>query len=165
MRKSKVISRNGKNNGNACLVVTAVLSVFFVYGITTMLILRLGYRNRRDKMGSVEFFPNDHGSRVETHPHLQHHDLSSILLEGLPPLKEKSRTFQDMYRIHRKQTHGSAELSELLEDDPLERVTYLRKRMPIDWVGRSLIQFQLTSYHVKYSWVILRCNFSEASSD
>lgn len=132
MRKSKVITRNVKNNGNACLVITAVLSVFFVYGITTMLILRLGNKNRRDKIGSVELFPDDHGSRVEPHSHLQHHDLSSILLEGLPPLKEKGRRFQDMYRIHGKQTHDSAELSELLEDDPLERVTYLRKRMPID---------------------------------
>ena len=97
-----------------------------------MLILRLGNKNRRDKIGSVELFPDDHGSRVEPHSHLQHHDLSSILLEGLPPLKEKGRRFQDMYRIHGKQTHDSAELSELLEDDPLERVTYLRKRMPID---------------------------------
>ena len=135
MRKSKVIPRNRKNNEGACLLFTAIFSLFLVYGITTMLILNHGYANRRNKLDSVNILPSDHRSSLGTHPHLQHHDLSSILLEGLPPLREKDGEYPDVLKIHQKQTRGSggvSELSELLADDPLERVTYLRKRMPID---------------------------------
>lgn len=127
-----MISKNRKNNGGACLLFTAIFSLCLVYGVTTILILRHGTASRRDGIGSADSSSNDHGSNLETHPHLQNHDLSSIFLEGLPPLRETDRGFQHMYRTNRKMSRGLGKLSDLLEDDPLQKVTYLRKRMPID---------------------------------
>jgi hypothetical protein len=124
-----VISKNRKNNGGACLLFSAIFSFCLVYGITTILILRHGTASRGDGIGSADSSPNDHGNNLETHAHLQNHDLSSIFLEGLPPLRDG---FQHMYRTNRKLSRGVGKLSELLEDDPLQKVTYLRKRMPID---------------------------------
>ena len=131
MRKSKVISKNRKNNGGACLLFSAIFSLCLVYGITTLLILRHGTASRRDGIGSADSSPNDRGNNLETHPNLQNHDLSSIFLEGLPPLRETDG-FHHMYRTNQKLNRGVGKLSELLEDDPLQKVTYLRKRMPID---------------------------------
>ena len=51
---------------------------------------------------------NHHVDGLENHPHLKHHDLSSILMEGLPPLKEVIKK----------------------DFDPIEQIRYLRKRYP-----------------------------------
>lgn len=126
MRKSKAVPRSRKNNGGTCLLLTAVTSLFLVYGTITMLILNRGYASRRDELDSINIFQKDHVSNLESH------DLSSIFFEGLPQLIEEEKIHQRGNRMYRKPTRDWNELPELLKNDPLERVAYLRKRMPVD---------------------------------
>ena len=128
MRKSHSVPRNRHNNGGTCLLLTAVASLFVVYGTITVLILNRGQASRRDEINSINIFQKDHGSSLGTHAHLppQHNDLSRIFLEG------QDKAHQHENRMYQKPTRDWNELSELLKNDPLERVTYLRKRMPVD---------------------------------
>lgn len=127
IKKPKFVPRNRNNNGGTCLLLTAVVSLFLVYGTITVLILNRGQASRRDEINSINIFQKDHGSSLGTHAHLplQHNDLSSIFLEG------QENVHQHQNRIYQKPTRDWNELSDL-KNDPLERVTYLRKRMPVD---------------------------------
>jgi hypothetical protein len=128
IKKPKFVPRNRKSNGGTCLLLTAIITLFLVYGAITLLILNRGQASRRNEINSINIFQKDHGSSLGTHPHpqLQHNDLSSIFLEG----QDKAHQRENM--IYQKPTRDWNELSELLKNDPLERVTYLRKRMPVD---------------------------------
>lgn len=128
IKKPKFVPRNRKGNGGTCLLLTAIISLFLVYGGITLLILNRGQASRRNEINSINIFQKDHGSSLGTHPHpqLQHNDLTSIFLEG------QDKAHQHENRKYQKPTRDWNELSELLKNDPLERVTYLRKRMPVD---------------------------------
>ena len=128
IKKPKFVPRNRNNNGGTCLLLTAVVSLFLVYGTITVLILNRGQASRRDEINSINIFQKDHGSSLGTHAHLplQHDELSSIFLEG------QDKIHQHENRMYQKPTRDWNELSDLLKNDPLERVTYLRKRMPVD---------------------------------
>lgn len=131
-RKSKIIPRNRKYNGSTCLLITAVITLSLLYGSITLLILNRGYASRRDEIDSINIFQKDHGSSLANHPHLQHNDISRIFLEGLPQSSENGKVHLHRNKIYQKPASDWSELSELLKNDPMERVAYLRKRMPVD---------------------------------
>ena len=131
-RKSKIIPRNRKNNGSTCLLITAVVTLSLLYGSITLLILNRGYASRRDEIDSINIFQKDHGSSLANHPHLQHNDISRIFLEGPPQSNENGEVHLHGNKIYQKPASDWSELSELLKNDPMERVAYLRKRMPVD---------------------------------
>jgi hypothetical protein len=87
-KKSSVSSRtSGKSeknyqefNSGLAFLCLALILMALLYGGMTWHIMRRGHASRRT--GHLE-------GDLSTHPHLQHHDLSSIFLEGLPPKRKK----------------------------------------------------------------------------
>jgi hypothetical protein len=127
--------RRKKLNVSFCLLSSAAIFLFIVYGGITFHILSRGELSHLHH--SKKF---SHGS-LDTHPHLQHHNLGSIFLEGLPPLR--SETLDDeQENINEldtdsesngrernvKSKHGEVLANHLKQ----EQVKYLRRMMPID---------------------------------
>lgn len=129
--------RRKKLNVSFCLLSSAVIFLFIVYGGITFHILSRG------ELSHLHHSKKFSHSSLNTHPHLQHHNLGSILLEGLPPLRsditdDVQESINELEgdadneskgrQRNVKSKHGEV-LSNHLKQ---EQVKYLRRMMPID---------------------------------
>ena len=93
MRKSSNKITKNRNNGSSsdgsCLISAGLCILVLLYGGITLHILNRGELSRNHDFNGSSLFPRGKIGNLETHPDLQHHDLSSIFLEGLPPLRSK----------------------------------------------------------------------------
>lgn len=127
-------------DGGSCLLTSALMVLALIYGGITLYILNRGELSRKVGPTEVEVFPHRHDGDLATHPHLQHHDLSSLLLEGLPPLRSRNKLVPSEVSMHHKRplahhrrpTADAAQINEMVELNSIERTNYLRSRMPID---------------------------------
>lgn len=132
--------KNRGNDGGSCLLTSALIVLALIYGGITLYILNRGEMSRKGGLTEVELFPRGHEGDLATHPHLQHHDLSSLLLEGLPPLRSRNKLVPAEVSMHHKRPvahHRRPIIDEVLineavELNSIERSNYLRSRMPID---------------------------------
>ena len=86
------MGKNGKsNNGGSCLISTALIVLVLLYGGLTVHILNRGELSRNHDFNRSVLNPHGDEGDLDTHPNLQHHDLSSIFLEGLPPLRPSKK--------------------------------------------------------------------------
>lgn len=85
-----------------CIVLSVLLVLTFLYVGLTAHIVRRGHKSRIQRKHAHK--END----LATHPHYQHHDLSSVLLEGLPPLRKKA---------HGREEEGKEEKEEGFETE------------------------------------------------
>mmetsp|Transcript_3795 Transcript_3795/g.3943 ORF Transcript_3795/g.3943 Transcript_3795/m.3943 type:complete len:150 (+) Transcript_3795:279-728(+) len=129
--------RRKKLNVSYCLLSSAAIFLLLVYGGITFHILS---RGELSHLHHSKIFSH---SSLNTHPHLQHHNLGSIFLEGLPPLRsetldepdiddesnevdtndESNRRQRNVKSKHRKDSSNHL--------GQTEQMKYLR-RMPID---------------------------------
>jgi hypothetical protein len=79
--KGKTTKAGSEFNSGLCFLCGALIILVLIYGAMTWHIIRRGHASRRE--GHLE-------GNLATHPHLQHHDLSSLFLEGLPPKRKKA---------------------------------------------------------------------------
>lgn len=119
--------RRNKSNVGFCLISSAIIFLFIVYGSITFHILSHGISLNDSKKFSH--------SSLATHPQLQHHDLGSIFLEGLPPLRPKKsetsnegndmNTFDVDDRSNRRRNAKN-------KNGKDSSFKYLRRMMPVD---------------------------------
>lgn len=131
-----------------CVVGTVIIVMAAIYGLLFVYIVHRGHRHRQ----------NPHHQRHL--PRRRAHDLSSLLLEGLPPLHRKKVVAAVAHSEHEhedgddEETEGGAEVElsfaldgeeavemgerektpELVDFDPVQQVkelTYLRGRLPV----------------------------------
>jgi hypothetical protein len=129
--------RRKKLNLSFCLLSSAAIFLFLVYGGITFHILSRG------ELSHLHHSKKFSHSSLNTHPRLQHHNLGSIFLEGLPPLRSETLdepdiddesneldTNDESNRRQRnvKSKHGKDSSNNLKHT---EQMNYLR-RMPID---------------------------------
>jgi hypothetical protein len=137
MRKVKGHAKSQSFRSEYCLIGSAIVFLALLYGGITIHILSRGELSRIHDQESHKsrFFSRGADGDLSTHPHLQHHDLSSLLLEGLPPLRPHE-TFEDINdrnthrRYDKRVIYNKREAS--VDIDAEERMIYLRGRMPID---------------------------------
>lgn len=153
MREIKARVSNKNNNKNTsksnrfsyfsngtCLLSSAVIFLFLTYGLLTIHLLNRGEISRKKDQLYNRSHLHPHGDLgdLTTHPELQHHDLSSIMLEGLPPLRSvqsrsskiSPKTLSNSQSKIYEETDPTAEYINLDFDD--EKYKYLRGEMPIN---------------------------------
>lgn len=138
MGKSKISGKIRVNYGGSCLLTSALVFLVLVYGGITIYILNRGELSRQALFSKMDHSSRNHESDLAYHPHLQHHDLSSLLLEGLPPLRSRNQLVPSEVIVGVKRggelDGGTLKRSskKLPEFSAVERANYLRRRMPID---------------------------------
>lgn len=138
MRKSKVGGRVRVSGGDSCILAAALVILVLVYGGLTIYILNRGEFSRRIVPSGMHQHSRSHESDLAHHPHLQHHDLSSLLLEGLPPLRSRNQLIPSEVMVSVKKSDPldveihKKNFKKLPEFSAAERATYLRRRMPLD---------------------------------
>ena len=141
MRKSNNKITKNRNNGSSsdgsCLISAGLCILVLLYGGITLHILNRGELSRNHDFNGSSLFPRGKIGNLETHPDLQHHDLSSIFLEGLPPLRSKKNideigADQDNGIKFDHNTRAISNRRQSRTDDLQLRAKYLRGKMPID---------------------------------
>ena len=142
-RQKIIVPRNRNYNSGSCLISCGLVVLVIVYGGITLHILNRGELSRSNGFNRSELFPQGK-DYLDTHPRF-HHDLSSLILEGLPPLRADSKTVLDLKntpgannnlidRINSEDTkeHSPDTDADQINELSLEEMRYLRGRMPID---------------------------------
>ena len=127
---------------SVCIVLSVVFVLVGFYVILTAHIVKRGNKSRNASMTNH----HDHKeNNLDSHPKYQHHDLSSLLLEGLPPLRRTKQeeeggggaeeavfeaNFLDANVIPENldlvTTTAEMKPSELADFDPIEELDFLQ---------------------------------------
>lgn len=124
-------------SGGSHLIGAGLFLLLLLYGGITIHILNRGELSRDHDFNRSSIFPRGKEGNLETHPDLQHHDLSSIFLEGLPPLRTTKLVNRiesdhlDVIKFDRNTLATSGKRKSKI-DDFQDRAKFLRGRMPID---------------------------------
>ena len=129
---------------SACIVISVVLALVGFYVFLTVHIVKRGTKSRT---GSMTNHHEHKENNLDSHPKYQHHDLSSLLLEGLPPLRrtqqeegteegegEGEAVFVDFQMdanvipedLDLVRTTGEMKPTELSDYDPVEELKFLQ---------------------------------------
>ena len=125
---------------SVCIVLSVVFVLVGFYVFLTTVIVKRGIKSRN---GSMTNHHEHKENNLDSHPKYQHHDLSSLLLEGLPPLRRTKQgeegveetIFETNFQMDADVIPEDLELvtttaemkpSELTDYDPIEELKFLQ---------------------------------------